>query len=140
MTPTIDELFDRYSRLLDDPEIKPNQESFEVYFSGVASGKEKPILLLHNAMLAAQTVMVVFEHVKKMKQSGCGVMSEAKCKRCKELRGVIVDQEVMHQARLSDLVNRSGLDISPCRKCGVPVISIPDGLALCKDCAEKAGE
>lgn len=140
MTPTIDELLDRYSRLLDDPEVKPNQESFEAYFSGVASGKEKPILLLHNAMLAAQTVMIVLEHVKKMKQSGGAAMTQAKCERCKELRGVIVDQEVMHQSRLSDLVNRSGMDISPCHKCGVPVISIPDGLALCKDCAEKAGE
>jgi len=70
--PTIDELFERYSRLLDDPEIKPNQESFEVYFSGVASGKEKPILLLQNAMLAAQTVMVVLEHVKQMKKSEVG--------------------------------------------------------------------
>ena len=140
MTPTIDELFDRYSRLLDDPEIKPNQEAFEAYFSGVASGKEKPTLLLNNAMLAAQTVMVVLEHVKKMKRYGSAVMTQAKCERCKELRGVIVDQEVMHQTRLTELLDRSCMDISPCRKCGVPVVCIPDGLALCKDCAEKAGE
>jgi hypothetical protein len=69
MIPTIDELFERYSRLLDDPDLKPHQEAFEVHFSGVASGKEKPILLLHNATLAAQTVMVVLEHVKQMKKS-----------------------------------------------------------------------
>jgi hypothetical protein len=67
-------------------------------------------------------------------------MTQTKCERCKELRGVIVDQEVMFQGRLSDLLNRSGMDISPCRTCGIAVISIPDGLALCKDCAEKAGE
>ena len=67
-------------------------------------------------------------------------MKQTKCERCKELRSVIVDQEVMHQRRLDELLNRSGMDISPCRKCGIAVISIPDGLALCKDCAEKAGE
>ena len=67
-------------------------------------------------------------------------MSEAKCKRCKELRSVIVDQEVGHQRRLAELLDRSGMDISPCRRCGIAVISIPDGLALCKDCAEKAGD
>jgi len=67
-------------------------------------------------------------------------VKQTKCERCKELRSVIVDQEVMHQRRLDELLNRSGMDISPCRKCGIAVISIPDGLALCKDCAEKAGE
>jgi len=70
----------------------------------------------------------------------CGdVMTQTKCERCKELRGVIVDQEIMHQTRLSELLDRSGMDISPCRKCGIAVISIPDGLAFCKDCAGKAG-
>ena len=121
MIPTIDELFERYSRLLDDPKIKPNQESFEVYFSGVASGKEKPILLLHNAMLAAHTVMVVLEHVKHIKKTDVGSTESL-------------------QDRLDALLDRSGMDISPCRRCGIAVISIPDGLALCKDCAEKAGE
>jgi hypothetical protein len=67
-------------------------------------------------------------------------MSEAKCERCKELRGVIVDQEVMHQTRLAELLDRSGMDLSFCHKCGIAVISIPDGLAMCKPCVEKAGE
>ena len=67
-------------------------------------------------------------------------MTQTKCKRCETLQGNIIDQEVRYQTRLTDLLDRSGLDISPCHKCGVPVISIPDGLALCKRCAEKAGE
>jgi type II secretory pathway component PulJ len=43
-------------------------------------------------------------------------------------------------AFLNRAIRRSGMDLSPCRKCGKTVISIPDGLALCKDCAEKASE
>ena len=35
-------------------------------------------------------------------------------------------------------ITRSGMDLSPCKSCGELVICIPDGLALCKDCAEKA--
>lgn len=67
-------------------------------------------------------------------------MTQAKCKRCETLRSNIIDQEEKWQKRLDTLLTRSGMDISPCRKCGVPVISISDGLALCKNCAEKAGE
>jgi hypothetical protein len=67
-------------------------------------------------------------------------MTQAKCERCKELRGVIVDQEIIHQTRLTELLDRSGMDLSPCKSCGELVICIPDGLALCKDCVEKAGE
>jgi hypothetical protein len=67
-------------------------------------------------------------------------MTQAKCERCKELRGVIVDQEIMHQTRLTELLDRSGMDLSPCKSCGGLVVCIPDGLALCKRCAEKAGE
>lgn len=37
-------------------------------------------------------------------------------------------------------IERSGFDVSPCRNCGEPVICIPDGLAMCKDCAEKAAK
>ena len=39
-----------------------------------------------------------------------------------------------------DVIIRSGMDLSPCKSCGQLVICIPDGLALCKDCVEKAGE
>jgi hypothetical protein len=75
-------------------------------------------------------------------------MSQAKCKRCEFIDRVIADankalgegllKEYMQQ--LTELLDRSGMDLSPCRKCGKTVICIPDGLALCKDCAEKAGE
>ena len=67
-------------------------------------------------------------------------MSEAKCNSCETLRGNLINHEAKWQKRLAELLDRSGMDISPCRKCGIAVISIPDGLALCKDCAEKAGE
>ena len=36
-------------------------------------------------------------------------------------------------------IERSGYDISPCMTCGSSTVCIPDGLALCKPCAEKAG-
>jgi hypothetical protein len=39
-----------------------------------------------------------------------------------------------------DVITRSGMDLSPCKSCDQLVISIPDGLALCKRRAEKAGE
>lgn len=29
---------------------------------------------------------------------------------------------------------RSGLDISPCMVCGLPVICVPDGLPCCENC------
>ena len=41
---------------------------------------------------------------------------------------------------LHGAITRSGMDLSPCKGCGESVVCIPDGLALCKDCAEKAGE
>ena len=31
-----------------------------------------------------------------------------------------------------------GMDIAPCKSCGQPVVCIPDGLACCEPCAEKA--
>jgi hypothetical protein len=51
------------------------------------------------------------------------------CQRCEDV----------YQNRIRDLLDRSGLDVSPCRLCGKPVICLPDGLACCKPCAEKAG-
>ena len=66
-------------------------------------------------------------------------MTQAKCKRCEFISQVIAEAKSLDW-RLSELLDRSGMDISPCRKCGIAVISIPDGLALCKRCAEKAGE
>jgi hypothetical protein len=74
-------------------------------------------------------------------------MTQSKCKRCEFIDQVILYSKPLtkdfvdsHYNRLDALLDRSGMDISPCRKCGIAVISIPDGLALCKDCAEKAGE
>lgn len=41
---------------------------------------------------------------------------------------------------LDGAIENAGMDLFMCRLCECFVISIPDGLALCKDCAEKAGE
>jgi hypothetical protein len=75
-------------------------------------------------------------------------VTQAKCKRCEFIDQVVADANKAlkdgfvdsYMDRLTELLDRSGMDISPCRKCGIAVISIPDGLALCKDCAERVGE
>jgi hypothetical protein len=36
-------------------------------------------------------------------------------------------------------IDRGGYDVSRCRICQQLVVCIPDGLAMCKQCAEKAG-
>ena len=39
--------------------------------------------------------------------------------------------------RLRAAIERSGLDLTCCRICGEPVVSIPDGLPACEACAMK---
>ena len=36
-------------------------------------------------------------------------------------------------------IDRGGYDVSPCMICQELVVCIPDGLAMCEQCAEKAG-
>ena len=36
-------------------------------------------------------------------------------------------------------IDRGGYDVSPCLICQELVVCIPDGLAMCRHCAEKAG-
>ena len=36
-------------------------------------------------------------------------------------------------------IDRGGYDVSPCLICQELVVCIPDGLAICRHCAEKAG-
>jgi hypothetical protein len=75
-------------------------------------------------------------------------VTQTKCKRCEFINQVIADTNKAlkdgfvdsYMDRLDALLDRSGMDVSPCRKCGVPVVCISDGLALCKRCAEKVGE
>ena len=47
----------------------------------------------------------------------------------------IVAELDLHRA-----IERSGFAVSPCRVCGELVVCIPDGLAMCRHCAEKASQ
>lgn len=68
--PTLDELFAKFRYLLKDPDFIEHSESFETYFRLVASGQVEPLLSKSNAVMAAQCVIVVLEHVKKMESEG----------------------------------------------------------------------
>ena len=68
-TPTLDELFAKFRHLLRDQEFTQHSESFETYFRLVASGKVSPWLRDSNAVMAAQCVIVILEHVKRMESS-----------------------------------------------------------------------
>lgn len=59
--------------------------------------------------------------------------------RNKKLVAELEAKQAEYDKMLNDLLDDSGMDLSPCRTCGETVICIPDGLALCKACAEKAG-
>ena len=69
-TPTLDELFEKFRQLLKDQEFTQHSESFETYFRLVASGKVQPLLSQSNAVMAAQCVIVILEHVKRMEAEG----------------------------------------------------------------------
>lgn len=64
--PSLDELLGKINKLLDDPGVKQYQESFEAHFLLVASGQTK-MLRDNNAMLAAQCVVVLLEHVRGLR-------------------------------------------------------------------------
>ena len=67
-TPTLEELLEKFRRFLKDPESY--RESFETYFRLVASGKAEPVLFNSNAVMAAQCVVVIIEHVKQAAKGG----------------------------------------------------------------------
>ena len=69
-TPTLDELFEKFRYLLKDQEFTQHRESFETYFRLVASGQAEPLLSQNNAVMAAQCVIVILEHVKRMEAEG----------------------------------------------------------------------
>jgi len=44
-------------------------------------------------------------------------------------------EDAEHEAdALSSAIDAADMDVSPCRKCGRPVVCIPDGLPFCKVC------
>lgn len=64
MTPTLEELLVKFRGLVNDEEFKIYAGSMERYFRMVASGEIDPFLRDHNAVMAAQCVVVILEHVK----------------------------------------------------------------------------
>lgn len=69
-TPTLEELFEKFRYLLKDPKFQQHSQSFERYFRLVASGELTPIITDNHAVLAAQCVIIILEHVKQMEQQG----------------------------------------------------------------------
>jgi hypothetical protein len=67
-TPTLEELEQKMLALLNDKEFNESRESFENWFSLVASGQVKQ-LRGDSAMLAAQCVLVVLNHVRKKQEA-----------------------------------------------------------------------
>jgi hypothetical protein len=45
-----------------------------------------------------------------------------------------------HHRALNEAIDRGGYDVSPCMDCGELVVCIPDGLPMCRLCAERAGK
>lgn len=68
--PTLEELFERFQRSLNDPDFVSHSEAFETHFRRVASGEARPLLTLNNAVMAAQCVIVILEHVKQQAAKG----------------------------------------------------------------------
>lgn len=64
---------------------------------------------------------------------------EIALKHCASLSQQLLESTANYSKGLDKLLRRSGFDLSPCRHCGITVVCIPDGLACCKPCAEKAG-
>lgn len=67
--PSIDELFERFRLLLSDKEFTHQSISFMRYFKLVASGGSPPILSDSNAVMAAQCVVIVAEHVLRQMEA-----------------------------------------------------------------------
>jgi hypothetical protein len=63
MTPTLEELLTKFRGLLRDGEFKTHADEMESHFRKVAIGM-CPMLTESNAMMAAQCVVVILEHVK----------------------------------------------------------------------------
>jgi len=68
-TPTLDELFDEYRMLINDEKTTNCQEAFLRLMHGVASGSITKYLSDESAQFAAQTVLVIYYHVKKEMES-----------------------------------------------------------------------
>lgn len=41
------------------------------------------------------------------------------------------------ETAFKNAIEHGGYDISPCKDCGTPIACIPDGLPMCRRCAEK---
>jgi len=63
VTPTLDQLLAKFRGLLKDEEFNTHADEMESHFRKVAIGM-CPVLTDQNAMMAAQCVVVILEHVK----------------------------------------------------------------------------
>jgi archaellum component FlaC len=59
----------------------------------------------------------------------------------KKLNSIIDElrDEIDRLNALAESISRGVFDVSPCINCGGAVVCISDGMAMCKDCAQKAG-
>ena len=79
------------------------------------------------------------EQVRKKVGDRTVAALEIALKHCASLSEQLVESTANFTKGLGELLDRSGFDLSQCTHCGCAVICIPDGLALCKPCAEKVG-
>jgi len=80
------------------------------------------------------------EQVRKKVGDRTVAALEIALKHCASLSQQLLESTKNYSISFDLLLARSGFDLSQCTHCGCAVICIPDGLALCKACAEKAGE
>ena len=62
--PSLNELIDKFQYRLSSQEFQEHSQACIDYFRMVASGELKPMLRDNNAVMAAQCVSVIFEHVQ----------------------------------------------------------------------------
>jgi len=52
-------------------------------------------------------------------------------------RSWIYKEAAVQLERLMEAIEYGGFDLSPCSKCFRPIVTIPDGISICKNCVEK---
>jgi hypothetical protein len=79
------------------------------------------------------------EQVRKKVGDRTVAALEIALRHCASMSQQLLESTKNYSVAFDLLLARSGFDLSPCMHCGANVICIPDGLACCEPCAEKAG-